>query len=90
MENISFMEAWGHAASFFSYWAWLIPATLLMIFGYWRAYQLYQNEGGWKVAYSVALFVVTAIFAYALLATPAEVAANTTVDMAARGVYIGR
>lgn len=88
-DNISFGHAFRYCTSLFWYWFWVVIAVVLggggIYFGLWRNYQKKQD---WSGGHSVVLFIIVALIFAAFLATPASVAANTTVEQAARGVYI--
>lgn len=83
VDNITFSQAWGHVAGFASYWVWLllsiIPAVIYIF------YVIVNKDAELKLP---ILFVVLAIFLFGLLYAPAECAANTTIEQAARGVFI--
>ena len=83
VDNISFGQAWAHVAGFASYWVWLFLAFLPM-----AGYILYLILNKNSEAKSWLLFAVIGLFLFALLAPPAECAVNTTIEHAARGVFI--
>ncbi len=83
VDNITFSQAWGHVAGFASYWVWLALSALPLI-GY-IIYLIKDKNSELKLP---VLFVVLAIFLFFLLYDPAECAANTTIEQAARGVFI--
>lgn len=89
-DEISFGKAFSYCTTLFSYWLWIIIASALAIGGGIVLYKQYKKNASWEVGYSVILFVLVALFAAAWLYLPAEIAANTTPEQAARGVYIGR
>lgn len=89
MDNISLGQAFAHVSQSTSYWVWLIIASCLSIGVFVVLIKKYKNGDleGKDVAKFGAIALV--IFLFALLMRPCEVAANTTKEQAARGVYIG-
>ena len=88
MENISLLEAFGHAMSFASYWLWLSLA-LGAAYGTYRFYAKEDIErNGWTAITKGLLFFFLALVLSAFLISPCTIKANTTKDMAKRGVYI--
>lgn len=87
-DNISFGQAWGYAATFGSYWLWLVLALLGCGAAGWFLQRNYSKSQNWSGGQTAIVVVLLALFLAALLATPASIAANTTVEQAARGVYI--
>lgn len=83
VDNIGFSEAWKHVAGFTSYWVWLILAAIPLI-----VYIGYLIVNGNAVPNHWIIFALLALFLFAMLMPPGECAANTTVEQAARGVYI--
>lgn len=89
MENITLGQAFGHVAQSTSYWVWLIIASLLLagvVYKLIKGYASGDFDGRQVAFYGI---IALAIWAFALLMRPCEVAANTTKEQAARGVYIG-
>lgn len=87
-ENISLGEAFKHCASTGSYWLWLAIALVIFIGGCIGLKKSYDNDG-WSTGKNFVLFVLIGILISAILLRPADIAANTTKEQAARGVYIG-
>ena len=87
-ENISILEAFKHCASTGSYWLWIAIAVVIFIGGGIGLKKSYDKEG-WSTGKNFVLFVLIALLLSSILATPADIAANTTKEQAARGVYIG-
>lgn len=86
--EISIIEGFGHAMSFAGYWVWLAIA-LATVFCAWRFIVKPDTDAnGWSLKHLLILFVAAALILSALLIAPAEIAANTTKEQAARGVYI--
>lgn len=83
-DNITFQQAFNHVAKNFSYWLFIglsvVPAAVY-IFLYYRGK---IDEVDLKVLFGLLVLLMIAIFI-----RPAEIAANTTVEMASRGVFIG-
>jgi hypothetical protein len=87
-ENISILEAFKHCASTGSYWLWLAISVVIFIGGSIGLKKAYDKEG-WSTLKSFVLFVLLGVLLSGILARPADIAANTTKEQAARGVYIG-
>lgn len=83
VDNITFGQAWGHVAKFASYWWWLAGSIVPL-----AAYLLYLGFNKNSRANSWLLFGFIGLFLFALLMPPGECAANTTIEQAARGVFI--
>lgn len=89
-DYITMGQAWHHVAQSWGYWIPLIIVTI--IGGYFMAYKpimkykLGDIDSG-QATFLVVLFL--AAFLFTLLVRPCEVAANTTVEQAARGGWIG-
>lgn len=83
IDNISFGEAWKHVSGYASYWVWLflsiIPSVVYIL------YLVVDKDS--QLSLPIA-FVCLAIFAFGMLYAPAECATNTTIEQAARGVFI--
>lgn len=82
-DYITFGQAWNHVSQSFGYWIWIVVtgiALAVLIWGHQREKWLPSIH--WY-------FVAIALFLAAWLVRPAEVAQNTTVEQASRGVYIG-
>lgn len=92
VDKISFGQAWGHVVTFGSYWQWLglsfipVVAYALYLIGAWPFKTINPNKDAEISGFIV--FVCVALVAAALLIPPAECAANTTIEQAARGVFI--
>ena len=87
-ENISILEAFKHCADTGSYWLWLAIAIIITIGGCIGLKKSYDKDG-WSTGKNFALFVIVALLLFAILYRPAEIAANTTKEQAARDVFIG-
>lgn len=87
-DYITFGQAFNHVSESSSYWIFSIVTTIVMV-GYW-VYAIKANKSGADGrGLALIAFVITAACLFAWLFRPAEVAANTTVEQAARGVFIG-
>lgn len=88
MEKITLGEAFAHAFDTPAYVIWLIIGTAVAIALFIAGSKKYNRDqevsGGVLLMWGLAV----AIFLFALLYKPAGTAANTTKEMAARGVYI--
>jgi len=85
-DNITWGTAFNHVSQSFSYWLWIIitvAAAAVYIF------KITSSKEGWDLGRTIVLFVLLALLMTALMVRPSEVAANTTVEQAARGVFIG-
>lgn len=85
-DYISWGEAFNHVSKSFSYWLWIIISggavgTYVFIVS--------KSKDGWNAGKTVILFVLLALLLTSIMVRPSEVAANTTVEQAARGVFIG-
>lgn len=89
MENISLFTAWGHVASTASYWVWLLIATAISTIIFAMVIKSVKKSSEFTIDKIFFLLIGVAIFLFALLMRPCEVAANTTKDQAARGIFIG-
>jgi hypothetical protein len=86
-ENISFGRAFSYISKKAGYLIPLIIVTVVGIAGSGYAIHLYNNGGDGKIPF-IAIAISVAAFGFALLKAPADIAANTTVEEADRGVYI--
>jgi hypothetical protein len=88
--SITFGQAWAHCASTGSYWTWLaiiVVLTIGAIVGI-KVWANKQNKDLDKYVLVAAIIGAMAI-ACAIFGRPAQVAANTSVNMAAKGHYLG-
>lgn len=88
-DYITFGQAFSHCASTGSYWLWVGIALLVSGVTLFFLFRAYGKSQDWSGGYTLVLFACVVILFLAFLMRPAEVAANTTVEQAARGVYIG-
>ena len=88
-DNITVGQAFNHVSQYFSYWVWIIPASILLTVGVFLIIKRYRDceINGWQVA--MYFFITLTINLCVWLIRPCDVAANTTVEQAARGVFIG-
>lgn len=85
-DNVGLPAAIAHCASTLSYWVWGIGVTCAVAFAGWRMKKAYDKEGTFS---GVLLFLLLAALLMAWLYRPSDIAWNTTVEQAARGVWIG-
>lgn len=83
-DNITFGQAFSKVSRSFSYWLWIVIACLPLVV--YLGITLWGKVEEFKLP---ILFVLVAVLLIAIFMRPCEVAANTTVEQAARGVYIG-
>ena len=88
METISIFKAFGEVMSHGSYWLWLFMALAVCAATYFFVLKEDIEKGGWTMYTILISFACIVLFFAALLIAPCEMAANTTVEQAARGVYI--
>ena len=88
-QTISWGMAWHHCASTSSYWLWIIGVAVgwavAIIAINAMANKMNKDLDRVKLWTSVVFFFA---LAFAILASPSSVAANTNEAMAARGVFI--
>lgn len=87
-QTISFGQAWSHAFTLTSYKVTLVLAGVAAGLGVFWIYKDYSKRQTTTIVHIIVGFIALAILLAALLYAPAEMAANTTVEQAARGVYI--
>jgi len=90
-KNISFGQALAHCAGTSSYW-WGIIIVLIVAAALVAGVILYEKKKGVEVYPLVKIigaFAIVVALAISILGRPANLAANTTQEQAARGVYIG-
>lgn len=87
-DNISFGQAFSYCSTLTGYWVWVIIAVAAAIGIGIYLYKNYQKTQEWSGGKGVILMVCLALILCSILIPPANVAANTTVEQAARGVYI--
>jgi peptidoglycan/LPS O-acetylase OafA/YrhL len=88
-DNISVSQAMHHCAHTFYYWLWIVITAILFAGLSLGFYVNYKQGGDWTVGTTIILIVVFALLITAILMRPCEIAANTTVEQAARGAFIG-
>lgn len=85
-KTISLSHAFSHCASTGSYWLW-IGICFLLVAGSFIFISV-NKKLEQKAKYAFVIIPVILLF-ISIFLRPVEVAANTTEDQAARGVYIG-
>ena len=88
MENITLWEAFKHAMSFGSYWLCLLASVGVAAAVYFFYIKKAVYEKGWEDTYKWILGFLLALILAAVFVSPCTIKANTTKDMAKRGVYI--
>lgn len=85
-DNITWGTAFNHVAQSFGYWLWVFIAfTAVVVY----VGLITKSKDGWNQSRVLVLFLFLALLMFAIMYLPSEIAANTTVEQAARGVYIG-
>lgn len=85
-DYITWGAAFNHVSHSFSYWLWII-VTIVVTAVY--VYFTSKSKNGWDLGKTLVLFALLVLFMLAFFMRPSEVATGTTVEQAARGVYIG-
>lgn len=88
-ELISFSDAWAYAFTQKSYVNLLVLGIILASGGFYWVYRDYTKTQNVSITQTVVGVVALGILLGTLLGVPANIAANTTVEAAARGNYIG-
>jgi energy-coupling factor transporter transmembrane protein EcfT len=87
-ENITLGEAFSHCFGTTSYWVYVAIGIIVFLVGAFGLKKSYDKEG-WSAGKSFVLFLLLGILLTSILLRPTDIAANTTKEQAARGVYIG-
>jgi hypothetical protein len=87
-KNITIGQAFKHCASSISYWVWIAAAVAVAGAGWYGVVKSIQASG-FSIGIGLLAFAVTMLLMLAIFMRPSEVAANTSVDQAAKGIYIG-
>jgi purine-cytosine permease-like protein len=87
-ENITLGQAFSHCFGTTSYWIYLIIGIIIFLVGILGLKKSYDKQG-WSPEKSLVLFLLLGILLTAILLRPTDIAANTTKEQAAKGVYIG-
>ncbi len=77
--------AFAHCAESTSYWIWGIIVSLFSLGGIWWNFKAGKAGGGNNIVFFVCAAAILFVWFY----RPSEIAWNTTVEQAARGVWIG-
>lgn len=85
-DNITWGTAFNHVSKSGSYWFFI--AFITVILGLY-IYGTQKKGDGWDGKAFLFAFLILAALMIAIFIRPSEVAANTTVEQAARGVWIG-
>jgi hypothetical protein len=85
-DNITWGQAFNHVSQSFSYWLWVFIAfTAVVVY----VGLITKSKDGWNQGRVLILFLLLSILMFAIMYLPSEIAANTKVEQAARGVFIG-
>lgn len=87
-DYITFGQAFNHVSQSFTYWLFVVLTTAGTGLFFYKAIQA-NKSGADGRGLALLAFVFIVLTAFAWLYRPCEVAANTTVEQAARGVFIG-
>lgn len=85
-DNITWSTAFNHVSQSFSYWLWVVLTLAAAVAYVWA---VTTSKEGWNQTRALIFFVVLALLMAAIMYLPSEIAANTTVEQASRGVFIG-
>lgn len=85
-DNITWGTAFNHVSQSFSYWLWVFLALIAAAAYVWA---ITKSKDGWTHGRVLILFVALALLMASIMYLPSEIAVNTTVEQAARGVFIG-
>lgn len=85
-DDVGLSAAFAHCATLTSYWVWGIIVTLIVAFAIYFMIKNYQKTGSFS---ALLMFVLLAALLFVWFYRPSELAWNTTVEQAARGVWIG-
>lgn len=85
-DNITWGSAFHHVSQSFGYWIFIILFAAVLG-GY--IFMVQKKKDGWDGKKFLIAFAIFAALMIAIFIRPSEVAANTTVEQAARGVFIG-
>ncbi len=85
-DEVGLPAAFAHCAESVGYWVWGIIATSAVGFGAWMMKKAYDKDGTFS---PVLLFAMAVVLLLAWCYRPSELAWNTTVEQAAKGIWIG-
>ena len=85
-DAVGLSAAFGHCAQSASYWVWGLIVTAGIGFGAYEMKKAYDRDGSFSPALA---FAGAALLLFVWCYRPSELAWNTTVEQAARGVWIG-
>lgn len=88
-DNITLGQAFDHVSKSFGYWVFIILAAAIGGYVAFRVIKQYEKTQDWTTGNSLAIFAILVVLSLTIFMRPCEVAANTTVEQAARGVFIG-
>jgi hypothetical protein len=88
---ISLALAFHHCASTSSYWIWLAVVLAICLGGWVAILVSAKKKPEWDPNTVMLVWGVACLFAIAIavFARPCDVAANTSVNMAAKGLWLG-
>lgn len=87
-DPIGLPAAFTYCATLVSYWVWVIIGTIVSAVALYLNYKWYKAEGKILVWHIIILFLSLCLLLFSWGYAPSEVAWNTTVEQAARGVYL--
>lgn len=85
-DDIGLPAAFAHCAGSVSYWVWGVLCTLVVAFIGYKMYLSYTREGKFT---PLLAFILLAGLLFVWMYRPSELAWNTTVEQAAKGIWIG-
>jgi hypothetical protein len=88
-KNISLGQAFAHCASTDSYWIWIIIAVVVSITAGMILTRANSKSEVNPMVKMLVYFAIAALILCSIFVRPCTIAANTTQEQAARGVYIG-
>lgn len=88
-KTISLGQAFAHCASTTSYWVWIAIVLAFIAIGsfiMWKVSKTTEINGFVKI---IVVFAFLAALFLSVFMRPCDVAANTSIEMAAKGHYLG-
>lgn len=85
-DEVGVAAAFGHVTTTGSYWVGIGIALVICAAIAFAMFKAYQKGGDINITF---IAVIVAIMMFAILMRPCELGVNTSVEQAARGVWIG-